>query len=80
MKQGAGDMLAPMSSADFYASLPVMGDLETAKVQRLDAGATIVIPANTWHVEWWETETVIEAETIAPTGTERAMPASPRVP
>ncbi|HEX6124418.1 MAG TPA: cupin domain-containing protein [Pyrinomonadaceae bacterium] len=58
----------------------LMGDLETAKVQRFDAGSTLVVPANTWHVEWWETETVIEAETMAPTRTERATPATPRVP
>lgn len=58
----------------------LMGDLETAKVQRYDAGSTFVIPANTWHVEWWETPTVAEADTMAPTRTERATPATPRVP
>ena len=58
----------------------LMGDLETAKVQRLDAGMTFVIPANAWHVEWWETETVVEVETTAPAKTERATPATPRVP
>jgi quercetin dioxygenase-like cupin family protein len=58
----------------------LMGDLETAKVQRFDAGSTFVIPAKTWHVEWWEDPTVAEAETTAPTRTERATPASPRVP
>ena len=58
----------------------LMGDLETAKVQRFDAGSTFVIPAKTWHVEWWEDPTVAEAETTAPTRTERATPATPRVP
>lgn len=58
----------------------LMGHLETAKVQRLDAGSTFVIPANTWHVEWWEDPTVAEAETTAPTRTERATPTTPRVP
>ena len=57
----------------------LMGDLETAKVQRFEAGSTFVIPANTWHVEWWENETVEEIEIMAPTRTERATPATPRV-
>ena len=57
----------------------LMGDLETAKVQRFEAGSTFVIPANTWHVEWWETETVEEIEITSPTRTERATPMTPRV-
>ena len=58
----------------------LMGDLETAKLQRFDAGSKLVIPANTWHVEWWENEMVAEVETTAPTRTERATPSTPRVP
>lgn len=58
----------------------LIGDLDTAKVQRFDAGSTFVIPANTWHVEWWETETVEEIEIAAPTITERAVPSTPRSP
>jgi quercetin dioxygenase-like cupin family protein len=58
----------------------LMGDLENAKVQRFEAGSTFVIPANTWHVEWWETETIEEIEITAPTRTERATPATPRSP
>ena len=58
----------------------LMGELETAKVQRFDAGSTFVLPANTWHVEWWETETIAEVETTAPATTDRATPATPRVP
>jgi ketosteroid isomerase-like protein len=58
----------------------LMGNLETAKLQRFDAGSTFVIPANTWHVEWWEDPTVAEVDTTAPTRSERATPASPRVP
>ena len=57
----------------------LMGDLETAKVQRFEAGSTFVIPANSWHVEWWEIETVEEIEITAPTRTERATPATPSV-
>ena len=56
----------------------LMGDLDTAKVQKLETGSTFVIPANTWHVEWWEDETVEEIEMIAPTRTERATPGTPR--
>ena len=56
----------------------LMGDLNTAKVQVFEAGSSFVIPANTWHVEWWESETVEEIEMVAPTTTIRAIPASPR--
>lgn len=56
----------------------LMGDLNTAKVQVFEAGSTFVIPANTWHVEWWETPTVEEIEMVAPTTTIRALPSSPR--
>jgi len=55
-----------------------MGDLDTAKVQRFEAGSTFVILANIWHVEWWENETVEEIEMTAPTRTERATSATPR--
>lgn len=56
----------------------LMGDLETAKVQIFEAGSTFVIPANTWHMEWWENETLEEIEIMAPTRTERATPLTPR--
>ncbi len=55
----------------------LMGDLETAKVQRFDAGSTFMLPANTWHVEWWEGDIVADIETTAPSRTERP-PAVPR--
>ena len=58
----------------------LMGDLETAKVQRYDAGSTFVLPANTWHVEWWEGEINAEIETTAPTSTVRPTAGVPRVP
>ena len=57
----------------------LMGDLETAKVQRFDAGSTFVLPANTWHVEWWEGDIVADIETTAPSRTERP-PGTPRLP
>jgi quercetin dioxygenase-like cupin family protein len=56
----------------------LMGDLNTAKVQVFEAGSTILIPAGTWHVEWWETVTVEEIEIKAPWKTERATPSTPR--
>jgi hypothetical protein len=52
----------------------LMGDLDTARVQHFTAGSSFVIPANTWHVEWWEEETVEEIEITAPYRTERASP------
>jgi len=56
----------------------LMGDLSTARVQVVEPGATIVVPANAWHVQWWETETVEEVEGTGPMRTERARPATPR--
>lgn len=56
----------------------LMGDLDTAKVQVFETNSTFVIPANVWHVEWWENETVEEIEMTAPTRTERATPGTPR--
>ena len=58
----------------------LMGDLEKAKLQILEAGVPFTIPANTWHVEWWETETVVEVEGTGPMRTERASPLTPRTP
>ena len=56
----------------------LMGDLNNAKVQVYEAGSTFVIPANTWHVEWWENETIEDIEMTAPTTTIRAIPSTPR--
>jgi quercetin dioxygenase-like cupin family protein len=58
----------------------LMGDLDAAKVQVFESGATFTIPANTWHVEWWENETVEEIEVTSPSATVRAGPATPRKP
>ena len=58
----------------------LMGDLSNAKVQVFEAGSSFVIPANTWHLEWWETETIEEIDIIAPWTTERATPSTPRMP
>ncbi len=58
----------------------LMGDLATARLQTIEAGATLLIPANTWHAEWWEEETVVEVEGTGPMRTERATPQTPRKP
>ena len=57
----------------------VMGNLDEARVQRFDAGTTFVIPAGTWHVEWFETETLVEVEGVGPRQIEVASPATSRV-
>lgn len=55
-------------------------DLESARVQRFDAGSTFVIPAGTWHVEWWETDTLEEIDGSGPMRSDRASPTTPRIP
>jgi len=83
--QPTGSIAAHRHSSDMKITvrkgrkLILMGDLETAKVQVFEVGSTFVIPANTWHMEWWETETVEEIEVIVPMKTERASPLTPRV-
>ena len=56
----------------------LMGDLDNARVQPFDAGSTFTIPANTWHVEWWETDTLEDVEGIRPMRTEHASTETPR--
>jgi mannose-6-phosphate isomerase-like protein (cupin superfamily) len=56
----------------------IMGNLDSSKVQRFDAGSSFVIPANTWHMEWWEEETIEEIDMMAPSKTQRATPLTPR--
>lgn len=57
----------------------LMGDLENARVQRFDPGSTFVIPAGVWHVEWFESDTLVEITGVGPMRTERP-PVTPRVP
>jgi quercetin dioxygenase-like cupin family protein len=40
--------------------------LELSRAQRFAAGNAFVVPANAWHDEWWEEETVLEAEGVGP--------------
>ena len=40
--------------------------LESARAQRFAAGSVFVVPAHAWHDEWWDQETVLEAEGVGP--------------
>ena len=40
--------------------------LERSRVQHFTAGSTFVVPAHTWHDEWWDEESVLEAEGVGP--------------
>ena len=40
--------------------------LESSRAQRFAAGSVFVVPANAWHDEWWDEETVLEAEGVGP--------------
>lgn len=58
----------------------LMGDFATARVQCFETGSSFFIPAETWHVEWWEAETLVEVEGNGPMRTEMATPSTPRKP
>ena len=40
--------------------------LEPSRAQRFAAGSGFVVPAHTWHDEWWDEETMLEAEGVGP--------------
>jgi hypothetical protein len=40
--------------------------LERSRVQRFAAGSVFVVPAHAWHDEWWDEESVLEAEGVGP--------------
>ena len=40
--------------------------LESSRAQRFAAGSVFVVPAHAWHYEWWDEETVLEAEGVGP--------------
>ncbi|HEY0810074.1 MAG TPA: cupin domain-containing protein [Longimicrobiales bacterium] len=40
--------------------------LEASRTQRFAAGSVFVVPAHSWHDEWWDEETVLEAEGSGP--------------
>ena len=43
--------------------------LEQSRVQHFVAGNVFLVPANTWHDEWWDQETHLEAEGVGPMDT-----------
>lgn len=40
--------------------------LEPVRAQRFAAGTVFLVPAHAWHEEWWDEETVLEAEGVGP--------------
>jgi len=40
--------------------------LESSRAQHFAAGSAFLVPAHAWHVEWWNEETVVEAEGVGP--------------
>jgi quercetin dioxygenase-like cupin family protein len=40
--------------------------LESSRTQRFAAGSVFLVPAHAWHDEWWDEETVLEAEGVGP--------------
>jgi hypothetical protein len=43
--------------------------IEPSRAQRFAVGTTFVVPAHAWHEEWWDEETVLEAEGVGPMDT-----------
>ena len=43
--------------------------LESSRAQRFAAGSGFVVPAHAWHDEWWDEETLLEAEGVGPVET-----------
>src|SRR5688572_12084258 len=43
--------------------------LESSRAQRFVAGSGFVVPAHSWHDEWWDEEAVLEAEGVGPVET-----------
>lgn len=40
--------------------------LEPSRAQHFATGSVFVVPAHAWHEEWWDAETVLEAEGVGP--------------
>jgi mannose-6-phosphate isomerase-like protein (cupin superfamily) len=40
--------------------------LESSRAQHFAAGSVFLVPARAWHDEWWDEETVLEAEGVGP--------------
>ena len=40
--------------------------LDSSRAQRFAAGSVFLVPADAWHAEWWDEETVVEADGVGP--------------
>ena len=40
--------------------------LEPSRARRFTTGNVFLVPANAWHEEWWDEETILEAEGVGP--------------
>ena len=40
--------------------------LESSRTQHFQTGSVFVVPAYAWHDEWWDEESIMEAEGIGP--------------
>ena len=40
--------------------------LESSRAQHFAAGSVFVVAAHAWHEEWWDEETIVEAEGVGP--------------
>ena len=43
--------------------------LESSRARHFAAGSVFVVPAQAWHDEWWDEETLLEAEGVGPVET-----------
>lgn len=43
--------------------------LEASRAQHFVTGDVFVVPANAWHDEWWDQESILEAEGVGPSET-----------
>ena len=48
--------------------------LDRTRAQHYAAGTAFVIPAEAWHVEWWDEPTMLEGEGLGPMITTRRHP------
>ena len=40
--------------------------LESSRARHFTTGSVFIVPAHAWHDEWWDEETVLEAEGLGP--------------
>ena len=74
LKVTAGNrVLAHQHSKDVHVKVlsgsmfVIIGEpLESSRAQRFAAGSSFVVSAYAWHEEWWDEETVLEADGVGP--------------